>query len=540
MLFDIKNIIIAVVALANLGLGILVLFKDKEPKSKTHLYFSFVTYSVVFWCIAMVGYRSAPTIELSVLWSRILYLSAVFIPLIFLYFIRLFIYGEEAVKTPKSIIILIPSLVAVVLSVFPSLLIEAVKFHAGEEKEIVFRRLPYLFYFLYIVSYFSWAFFLIIKNFLKENGIKKIQLRYIMVGSISSGILGMTTNLILPTFKNFTFNWLGQILTIIFVVSIAYAITKHHLLDIKVVTVELLVGLVALILFIELLLSKSLPVILLKTGIFVAFSYLGLLLVRSVLREIKRRQELEILALKLEKANLELKKIDKAKSEFLSMASHQLRTPLTSVKGYVSMLLEGDYGKVAEEQRKVLENVLQSNERLIKMVNELLNISRIELGRIKLEKEEIQIEKLLESCYQEMVHEAEKKGLRFVFKKPDAPLPKLFVDQLKLRQVILNLIDNAIRYTPQGEIELSVEKAGSKIIIAVKDTGEGLTKKEQKEIFSSFTRGTAGLNLFVEGSGLGLYVAKKYVDLHKGRIWAESEGKGKGSTFYVELPLNAQ
>ena len=239
----------------------------------------------------------------------------------------------------------------------------------------------------------------------------------------------------------------------------------------------------------------------------------------------------------LRQAYEELKRVDEAKSEFISMASHQLRTPLASIKGYISMILDGDYGKIGEKAKSKLKNVFQSNERLIKIVNELLDISRIELGKIELDKTETQIENLVKSCYEEIRTEADKKKLKIVFKKPKILLSKLNIDKLKIRQAILNLIDNAIRYTKKGKIEISFQKKPNSILISIKDTGEGLSKKEQKEIFEGFIRGSAGTTFFIEGVGLGLHVAKKYVQLHQGKIWAESPGKGKGSTFYVELPI---
>jgi len=159
------------------------------------------------------------------------------------------------------------------------------------------------------------------------------------------------------------------------------------------------------------------------------------------------------------------------------------------------------------------------------------------MGKMELEKEPTQIEDLLQSCYEEMKIGADKKGLRFVFEKPKYALPKIELDPLKFRQAILNLIDNAIRYTQKGEIELKVEKVGSAVRISVKDTGEGLSAEEQRAAFVGFTRGSAGIAHFVEGAGLGLYVAKKFLELHRAKIWVESEGKGKGSTFYVELPI---
>jgi len=239
----------------------------------------------------------------------------------------------------------------------------------------------------------------------------------------------------------------------------------------------------------------------------------------------------------IRKAYDDLKVLDKAKSEFISMASHQLRTPLSVIKGYISMMMEGSYGNPPQKMKGKLNGVFQSSERLIRIINDLLNISKVELGKIEVNKSPVQLEELIQSSFEEMKIEAEKKKIKLTFEKPKPPLPQVNIDQLKIRQVILNLIDNAIRYTQKGKIELKVEKVNSVIRFSVKDTGEGLTEKEQKDIFTGFVRGSAGINYFIEGAGLGLYVAKKFLELHQGKIWAVSEGKGKGSTFFVELPI---
>jgi len=239
----------------------------------------------------------------------------------------------------------------------------------------------------------------------------------------------------------------------------------------------------------------------------------------------------------LQKAYEDLKVLDEAKSEFISMASHQLRTPLSAIKGYISMLIEGSYGEISEKAREKLKNVFQSNERLIKIVNDLLDISKVEMGKMELERAPVQLEDLIQSCYEEMKIGAEKKDLKFILKKPKTPLPKIEIDSLKMRQVFLNLIDNAIKYTQKGKIEIEIEKIDSRISVSVRDTGEGLSEKEKRDVFEGFTRGSAGIAYFIEGAGLGLYVAKKFLELHQGKIWVESGGKSKGSTFYVELPM---
>jgi len=249
------------------------------------------------------------------------------------------------------------------------------------------------------------------------------------------------------------------------------------------------------------------------------------------------QERVDIQTKELKQAYEELKVLDRAKSEFISLASHQLRTPLTAIRGYVSMILEGSYGKLSKSASKPLNNVLGSAERLIRIVNDLLNISKIELGKMELNKAPARVDELITTCYEEMKSTAEKKGLEIIWQKPKSRLPEIEVDKLKIGQVISNLIDNAIKYTQKGKIEIKAEKADSVILVSIKDTGEGLTRDEIRMVFEGFTRGAAGIAYWIEGAGLGLYIAKKYIDLHNGKIWVESEGKGKGSAFYVELAI---
>ena len=251
----------------------------------------------------------------------------------------------------------------------------------------------------------------------------------------------------------------------------------------------------------------------------------------------KLEREVEKATAELREAYEELKKLDKAKSEFISIASHQLRTPLTVIKGYISMLKEKVYGELPEKVEKPLANIYTSNERLIKLVNDLLNVSRIEAGRMEMNLEKLPIEEIINSVAEELKNVVKEKNIYLKFEKPEKASPKISVDKEKIRQVIMNVIDNAIRYTEKGGVTINLKSQNSNLKIIVKDTGAGLTKYELSKMFESFSRGAAGTRLYTEGVGLGLYVARRFVEMHRGKIWAESKGKGKGSTFYIELPI---
>ncbi len=249
------------------------------------------------------------------------------------------------------------------------------------------------------------------------------------------------------------------------------------------------------------------------------------------------QKEVERQTKSLREANIKLQELDRAKSEFLSLASHQLRTPLTAIKGYISMLLEGFWGNVNEKQEHILKNVYLSNERLIKLVEDLLTVSRLESGRLRYTFRPISLERIVEEMVRNFKPIAEKKGLYLKYIKPEKLLPKVKADSLKIRQVIQVLIENSIHYTKKGGATIHFETKKGKVVFVIQDTGVGISPEDQLVLFEKFSRGKGMSKMYTEGTGLGLYLAAKFVKAHHGRIWVKSEGIGKGSTFYVELPV---
>jgi len=248
------------------------------------------------------------------------------------------------------------------------------------------------------------------------------------------------------------------------------------------------------------------------------------------------KKEVEKATEDLQIANEKLVKLDEAKSEFISIASHQLRTPLTVVKGYISMILEGNFGEINYAATDSLEKVYESNERLIQLVENLLNISRIESGRLQFNYEVIYLEDLVDSVVEELQGIAKKKGLKFTYKKPKKKLPKVKLDQEKIRQVVLNLIDNAIKYTRKGSVTVVLKKTGDDVEFCVSDSGMGIRKEDLPNLFKKFIRGTGTALVHTEGTGLGLYVADQMIKSHNGKIWAESRGEDMGAKFCFVLP----
>jgi len=266
---------------------------------------------------------------------------------------------------------------------------------------------------------------------------------------------------------------------------------------------------------------------------------LGVFMIESVRREVRQRERIESLANDLSSANGRLLELDKQKSEFVSLATHQLRAPLTAMKGYSSLILEGEMGVIEPETKQAVGRIYDSANTLTNIVNDYLNISRIELGTMKYTFSKLDFKKLIEDVMGELKPNIEKKGLKFTFNCDPSQRYNVHADPDKLKQVIANLIDNSLKYTPSGTIELALVRKNveKKVLFSVKDTGVGIAPEVMSKLFSKFVRSENANKQNIYGTGLGLYVAKQMVTAHKGRVWAESLGDGKGSTFFVELDI---
>lgn len=337
---------------------------------------------------------------------------------------------------------------------------------------------------------------------------------------------------------SFTDDWTvaqgGLIGMPIFVAFLAYIIVKFKTFNFKVFGAQILVfGLIALVSsLIFLTTTLYIPYIVAFTLLFLFI--IGYQLIKSVKREVKQREQLEILSEQLFVANDKLKDLDKLKTEFLSLASHQLRSPLTAIKGYTSMVLEGDFGEINPKAKDAIERVFQSTMNLTKIVEDLLNVSKIEQGGMKYEMAPFNLAEISRDMSKDLSVVAGNKNLTLNFESDKDVDCMVNGDREKIRQVVLNFIDNSIKYTKEGSVDVSVKRVGKKVIFAVRDTGMGMTPEIKKTLFQKFARGEGG-KVNSGGSGLGLYLAKEIIEAHKGTVDVTSEGLNKGSTFSFEL-----
>ncbi|HEY8108709.1 MAG TPA: GAF domain-containing sensor histidine kinase [Patescibacteria group bacterium] len=246
--------------------------------------------------------------------------------------------------------------------------------------------------------------------------------------------------------------------------------------------------------------------------------------------------ELDLTNRRLSDVNQDLRKADRSKDEFVSIASHQLRGPLTAVRGYLAMLLDKDFGVLAKRQRPIVEQISESTNEVINILNDMLSVSRINAERFELTKGIARLEDIAQDVVGEFRSLARKQGLDIELLLPDHPIGILNVDALRIRQAVVNFVDNAIKYSKRGTVRVRLSEQEDDAVLEVTDQGIGIGEADRDKMFTKFFRAANARDVLSSGTGLGLYVAKRIIDEHQGSVTLRSE-LGKGSTFGFRLPL---
>ena len=530
------SVMITIVAIGILGF--LVFFSNrKSATNKAFLFFS--TMTIVWSLFNYLSYQFSSSNF--ILWTlRLVMFSAVW--QVFSIFTLFYVAPQEKVIFPRLYkFCIVPLVIIVSILTLTPVIFRGIKKLAPAGQSSVMDIAPGIIFFgLLSIGLTVVGFFILIKKIINRKGAERTQLVFLLIGALIFFVFLILFNFILPAFfDNPRFTPLGAIFAFPFIALTSYAILKHGLFNVKVIATELLSFAIWIAVLAQFLMANTLNDRLLSGGVFVFVVIFGIFLIRSVKKEVSQREELEELTHELKHANEELKQIDKVKSEFISIVSHQLRTPLSITKGYVSMILENIYGEVSDKIKNVLQKVYVSNEGLIALVNNLLDLSRMEAGTIKYEFTNESFEKMVDEIVMELELEAKHRDLWLRWNKPKKPMPLIKADGIKLKQVLEILIENSLKYTPKGGVDVSLGKDGDALLFKVKDTGIGVDSKELGHLFNKFGRGSEGSKVNVTGVGLGLYAAKQIVLAHGGQIWVESEGIKKGSTFCVKLPLDS-
>lgn len=391
-----------------------------------------------------------------------------------------------------------------------------------------------------------WIFVLLIKYYRKADADFRKQILYIGIGIESFLIFFFSTTFVaaylanIEIIKDSTLEFYGLFGMDIFMIFIAVLIVRFKTFNVSLIAPQAIIVALTILIGAQFTFIKSETNIILNAIALILTGVIGIILIRSVKKEVTLREQIEGLVVDLDDANQHLKVLDKMKSEFVSIASHQLRSPLTAIRGYTSMLAEGSYGKLPLKAQVVIENIEESTKFMVSSVEDYLNVSRIEAGNMKYEFSDFSLKELAEKIVDEMRTVALKKGLVIVFRSDCDGGAIINADIGKTRQVLLNLIDNAMKYTPKGTITVVAhdDLRKKRMRVTIQDTGVGMSKETLNEVFDKFVRAKNANEINVTGTGLGLYVAKKVMTGMNGKVWAESEGEGQGSRFIVEFPLS--
>ena len=239
----------------------------------------------------------------------------------------------------------------------------------------------------------------------------------------------------------------------------------------------------------------------------------------------------------LQKANADLEAANHFKMHLLTLTSHQMKTPLGIIRGYTALLREGFYGEIDPRAKEVVAKIEFAAEDLVTLVDNVIDLRKAEEGRIEYQMQNLDFVKLARQAAEELGHMATSKGLNLSFEGPEGEI-MIYGDEQKLRHVIQNLVDNAVKYTEKGFIHVKLEKKDDAALFSVADSGIGIPADVKPFLFEEFIRDER-VKREIRGTGLGLHVAKVFTEAQQGKIWAESDGEGKGSTFYVSIPTIA-
>ncbi|MEK7556036.1 MAG: ATP-binding protein [Patescibacteria group bacterium] len=529
-IFAVFGLINGIVALI---IGAFVFLKNRH--SFENQLFTLFSVSIAVWSLSYWRWLSADILSDALFWIKFFTVGSIFIPPLYFHWIVRLLELEKLWRYLSYFFYFFSAIVLGSLALFPESVITAV----GAKSFFLYWPEAGAIYATYIATYVASVLvstiFLFNKYFTIADKTRKSQYLFLLWGSII-GFGGGATNFFL--WYNIPIYPYGNFLVSVGLLFWGYAAARYSLFNAKIITTEFFTFILWIFIFTRFLLSETLRDWMITGITFTATVVFGIFLIRSVHGEVSARERTELLAKDLKKANERLKLLDEQKSEFVSIASHQLRSPLTAIKGYASLLLEGSYGKMSAKVAGPIHKILASSQSLVNVVEDFLNVARIEQGRMQYHLTPVDIKVLTRKIIDELKPNMDEKKLALVFKAGPGKENYVQADEGKIRQVILNVIDNAIKFTPKGNITISISRNNERhaVLFAIHDTGIGLPDEFKDELFGKFNRADNSNKVHANGSGIGLYLAREIVKAHQGRIWAQSEGEGKGTTFYIELP----
>ena len=397
-----------------------------------------------------------------------------------------------------------------------------------------------------------------VRHFLKVRGDMRQMFRLVLA---TLSLVFLLASLLLANFlgtylDNYDINQLGHIAVPVFAIILAYITIKYETLEPRIMAINTMSMALVILLFslffiqhentqftiIGITFILSLPLVVsLITGMRKEVNLR--VRIEKLLEELKREKEsvehkVVLRTAELTEANKRLMELDEIKTEFISVAAHQLRTPLSGVKWTLDMMISGGLGTLTSEQQSYLKKCYESNERMIMLINDMLGAIRVDAGKFRYRLAPANIFSLIDDILSEMASSLTEKNLKVVFKDRKQNLPLVLIDTEYMRAVLQNLLENAIKYSKEGgQISIDSKVVEAFVQISIKDEGIGIKEADQKNIFTRFFRAQNAVRVETDGSGLGLFIAKGIIARHGGKIWFESK-EAEGTTFHFTIPIS--
>ncbi len=507
-----------------------------NKKDIKNIIFSAISFSAAVWLLFLLLSDTTSTAQAMLFWSQIAIIPPAIVCPLLIHFSTVF--PKKNSSFPNYVLAIFYSL-PIIFAIFaftPLNVISVSRQSWGTEVQSGLLYIP-----LIILLFGSIIFSIItfIRNYNRTTDAKiKSQILYVLVGLSVMMLITLLTNGILVAFGVSQYGSIGTSSILIFLGLTVYAMVKSQLFDVRVILTEAASIIVVIALLLQTILANTTTERIFNFIVLSVVSYGAVLLIRSVQHEIKQRQELAIVAQTLKETNEKLKEVDKLKDDFLSMASHELNTPIAAIEGYLSMILvEKLAGELPAKAKTYLDSVFMSAKRLAHLVKDLLNVSRIESGRVHIIWEQKPIEDMIDQAVMEVMSKAREAKHTLTFEKPKTKMPLTWFDVTRITEILINMLGNSIKYTPDGgKITVRCVNDDGKIVVSVEDNGKGIPKDKGAGVFEKFTQVDV-LKDEVKGTGLGMYIAKKFIELMGGKIWFHSDGADKGTTFYFSIPI---
>lgn len=510
-MLSIENSLLAMAVLFDATLAVFILRGNwKRP---VNALFGLFLIGLALWGSALIGYGLSATAELAIGFGKAAYAAALLVGASFYLFSLAF--PDNVWPGRRSLVAAIALIAAYSASLTLRSFLIAGIIVAPNGNRVTLYPFDYFCFAAIFGCLFLGGLIRLWRKWSQAREPQRMQLLAIALSVTVAGIGGMYFNLVLasPFVADFSYLWTGPLFTTVIAVAIMYAVFRFRLFSAKVLAAELLIALLWIFTLLRTLLAGDSRERILDGGLFALSVVIGSLLVKSVRDEVRARESL---------------------SEFMSFAAHELRNPITVMRGLAANVLESDAGEGSADVRDAVGKIKAEGDIVLALIAQFLDKSKLELGQVAYDLRAVDVAGIVAGIADGLRARAQEKGLQLRL-HIESPNVTARGDEAKLQEVIGNLVDNAIKYTRAGHVDLSVAKFGRTVRITVSDTGVGIPANTLKHLFQKFSRADAQrMNLL--GSGLGLYLSKAFVEGMGGRIRAESEGAERGSRFIVELP----